>query len=430
MITTFKEAEEYILDIPRFGGKNTLEDTKEFLKECGDISKDFPTIHIAGTNGKGSVCALLRDTFIEAGYTPAVFTSPHLVSIRERFTIGREEITEEEFLDCFNKVLAVMHREKFALKGYHPSYFEFLFFMAVIWFKEKSPDVVILETGLGGRLDATNSIESPVLTIITEIGFDHTEYLGDTIEKIAFEKAGILKKNVPLVYMSKETSSDVIEKRAKELGVETFPVSKDYIKNLKVSTKGIDFSFESPYYENVNLSLKARALYQSENGAVAFCALNLLRTFDIFKISDDEIRRGFLSMYWPGRMEEISKNIFLDGAHNEDGIKAFLESVAEDNAKARRLLFTAVSDKNVEKITKMIADSSLFSHVYIAPLKSSRAASIERLLSDFEKCNVSVVSYESTVLAFKAMCAEMKPDETGYVAGSLYLVGEIKDSLL
>ncbi len=430
MITTFKEAEEYILDIPRFGGKNTLEDTKEFLKACGDISKDIPTIHIAGTNGKGSVCALLRDTFIEAGYTPAVFTSPHLVNITERFTIGREEISEEEFLDCFQRVYELMQGEPFASKGYHPSYFEYLFFMAVLWFKDKKPDVVILETGLGGRLDATNSIESPVLTIITEIGFDHTEYLGDTIEEIAFEKAGILKKNVPLVYMYKETSSPVIEKRAKELDVKTFPVSKDYIKNLKVSTKGIDFSFESPYYENVNLSLKARALYQSENGAVAFCALNLLRTCDIFKISDDEIRRGFLSMYWPGRMEEISKNIFLDGAHNEDGIKAFLESVAEDKAVARRLLFTAVSDKNVEKITKMIADSALFDHVYIAPLKSARAASVDRLVSAFERCNVSVVTYESTVLAFKAMCTEKKPFETGYVAGSLYLVGEIKDSLL
>ncbi len=430
MITTFKEAEEYILDIPRFGGKNTLEDTKEFLKACGDISKDIPTIHIAGTNGKGSVCALLRDTFIEAGYTPAVFTSPHLVNITERFTIGREEITKEEFLDCFQRVYELMHEEPFASKGYHPSYFEYLFFMAVLWFKDKKPDVVILETGLGGRLDATNSIESPVLTIITEIGFDHTEYLGNTIEEIAFEKAGILKKNVPLVYMYKETSSPVIEKRAKELDVKTFPVSKDYIKNLKVSTKGIDFSFESPYYENVNLSLKARALYQSENGAVAFCALNLLRKGDIFNISDEDIRRGFKGMYWPGRMEEIAENIFLDGAHNEDGIKAFLESVAEDKAVARRLLFTAVSDKNVEKITKMIADSALFDHVYIAPLKSARAASVDRLVSAFERCNVSVVTYESTVLAFKAMCTEKKPFETGYVAGSLYLVGEIKDSLL
>ena len=430
MITDFKEAEEYILDIPRFGGKNTLEDTKEFLKECGDISKDIPTIHIAGTNGKGSVCALLRDTFIEAGYTPAVFTSPHLVSIKERFTIGRTEISEEEFLDCFNKVCELTKKEPFASKGYHPSYFEFLFFMAMLWFKEKKPDVVILETGLGGRLDATNSIESPVLTIITEIGFDHTEYLGNTIEEIAFEKAGIIKKNVPLVYMQKEHSAPVIEKRAKELDAKTFPVSKDYIKNLKVSTKGIDFSFESPYYENVNLSLKARALYQSENGAVAFCALNLLRTGDIFDISDDDIRRGFYNMYWPGRMEETEKNIFLDGAHNEDGIKAFLESVAKDGAKARRLLFTAVSDKNVEKITEMIAKSALFDHVYTAPLQSYRAVSIERLVSAFERCNVSVVTYESTVLAFKAMREEMKPGETGYVAGSLYLVGEIKDSLL
>ena len=337
---------------------------------------------------------------------------------------------EEEFLDCFQRVYELMHEEPFASKGYHPSYFEYLFFMAVLWFKDKKPDVVILETGLGGRLDATNSIESPVLTIITEIGFDHTEYLGDTIEEIAFEKAGILKKNVPLVYMYKETSSPVIEKHAKELDVKTFPVSKDYIKNLKVSTKGIDFSFESPYYENVNLSLKARALYQSENGAVAFCALNLLRKGDIFNISDEDIRRGFKGMYWPGRMEEIAENIFLDGAHNEDGIKAFLESVAEDKAVARRLLFTAVSDKNVEKITKMIADSALFDHVYIAPLKSARAASVDRLVSAFERCNVSVVTYESTVLAFKAMCTEKKPFETGYVAGSLYLVGEIKDSLL
>ena len=429
MTHTFSEAEDYIFNIPRFATKNSPEDTKRFLGEFGDISLSIPTIHIAGTNGKGSVCALLRDTFISAGYVPGVFTSPHLVSIRERFALGREMISEAEFIECFEKVLSLLESPKWKNTDYHPSYFEFLFFMSVVWFGAKKPDVLILETGLGGRLDATNSISKPVITVITEIGFDHMEYLGDSIAKIAGEKAGIIKENVPVVYVDKETSGEVIKKRADMLNAKAVPVCKNSIKNLVRTRKGIDFSLESHYYENVNLSVNSGAMYQAENAAVAFKTLEALGENGTFLLTKESIQQGFLNMYWPGRMEPIEDNIVLDGAHNEDGIKAFLESVKCDGAHKRCLLYSAVADKQIEKITDMIISSGLFDSIYLAPLSGARAASMERISNCFGKYEGALFFFNDVREAFDAMKSRPDGSEMRYVAGSLYLVGEIKEAI-
>ena len=427
MIDTFVKAEQYILDIPKFASKNEPEMTRRFLECIGDISKQVPTVHVAGTNGKGSVCALLRDALTTGGYSVATFTSPHLVSIRERFMIGRKMISEEEFLDCFNAVKDKLASDEF--KGFHPSFFEFLFFMANVWFARIKPDAVILETGLGGRLDATSSIESPALCIITEIGFDHMEYLGNTIESIAFEKAGILVPGVPVVYIDGEISGEVIKNRACKLGSEAFPVRRDSIKSLKALPKGIDFYIESNYYRNVHLSVKTRALYQSENALIAFTALEVLVQRKVFDLSLSDITKGFENMEWPGRMEEAERDIILDGAHNEDGIRAFLKSVGTDGAVSRHLVFSAVSDKQVEKITGMITGSGLFDHIYTAPLMSSRASSIDRLKECFISAGTDVLCFDSAYDAYLYMKSALKPGEKGYVAGSLYLVGEIKAAL-
>lgn len=427
MIGTFKEAEEYILDIPKFTKKNSPENTKLFLDKIGDISKDIPTIHIAGTNGKGSVCALLRDSYLEAGLCPGVFTSPHLVSIRERFTFGREMITEEEFLECFLFIYNKLKDEELVKRDYYPSYFEFLFFMAVVWFKKKKPDVLILETGLGGRLDATNSVSSPAICAITEIGFDHMEYLGDTIEKIAGEKAGIIKPGVPVVYVDKPVSGKVIRSRAEELSSPFIKVSENTIKNLARTTKGIDFSLESHYYENVQLSVNCPAFYQAQNAAVAFFVLEELINMGKCSLTLSDIKGGFSKMKWPGRMEEIKKGIFLDGAHNHDGIEAFLETVKNDGAKKRSLVYSSVKDKQVEDITGRIIASGLFDTIYTGCLSSQRACDISRLKECFKEYKGNIFFYDSVINAFDDMEAHREKDETAYAVGSLYLVGEIKE---
>lgn len=225
----FSEAQEYIGNIPKFVKKNGMEDTKAFYGKlsCPCLAKKV--IHVAGTNGKGSVCAYLQSVLKEAGYRVGLFTSPHLADIRERIRVDGELISKEEFAGVFRQV-----KEKCSAE-YHPSYFEYLYFMAMLYFEKKNPDVIILETGLGGRLDATNSFPSPCICIITRIGLDHTEYLGETLPKIAAEKAGIVKKGIPFVYFAKnKTVSDVFEKTAKKAETRAFSVKRTEICLKKI----------------------------------------------------------------------------------------------------------------------------------------------------------------------------------------------------
>ena len=238
-ISTFEQAEAYLYDMPRFTSKNTLEDTKAFLKRLGSPDRGMRIIHVAGTNGKGSVCAYLRCILEEAGYTAAVFTSPHLVDIRERFFIGGRMIEKETFLWAFLSVYNELDWE--ALEkgaGYHPTFFEYLFFMAMLAFSREKPDFCILETGLGGRLDATNAVDEKELSVITRIGLDHVEYLGNTIEAIAGEKAGILKKGTPVVFSDTVgEASLVLQSRAAQLGIQAYPVTKNDYAFLKIKNK-------------------------------------------------------------------------------------------------------------------------------------------------------------------------------------------------
>ena len=190
-ILNYTEAVEYIYNIPKFTTKNKPEHTAEFLNRLGHPERSMKIIHVAGTNGKGSVCAFLSSMLTEAGKRTALFTSPHLVKINERFQINNQMVSDEEFLSAFLKVDEVV--KGMQADGLpHPTYFELLFGVAMVLFAELKAEYVVLETGLGGRLDATNTVEHPLATVITSISLDHTEILGDTIEKIAFEKAGII----------------------------------------------------------------------------------------------------------------------------------------------------------------------------------------------------------------------------------------------
>ena len=424
---TYSQAEEYLLNIPKFTAKNEPEKTKAFLQELGDFSDTIPTVHVAGTNGKGSVCAYLRAGLEANGLKVGMFTSPHLVSMRERFMINEEMISEREFVNTFNYVQTMVEemRKKDGFCAYHPTFFEFLFFMAVVWFKNKRPDVIILETGLGGRLDATNSISSPKVCVITEIGLDHCEYLGNTKEDIAYEKAGIIKPGVPVVHFSKNASfDDVIMRRAEEMGSKAFFISRENIKNLVTSDAGIDFSMQSLYDGFVEICLHTQALYQAENASVSYETLRVLSEALPGGLDRHKCLEGFRSMIWPGRMEKISERFVIDGGHNEDGINAFLESVSVDKAIKRNLLYSAVSDKNVEAVAGLIKDSGLFSKIVLCTLDSYRAADIERLKASFVGA-CEVITAGGTAEGLKLLLSD-KDCDMHYAVGSLYLVGEIK----
>lgn len=420
---TYKEAEEYIAEIPKFAGKNTLQDTEKMLKLLtGDLKSKI--VHVAGTNGKGSVCAYLRSILLEGGCSVGMFISPHLETIRERICFGTELISEEAFVDVFEKVKeASISGKKMGLN--HPSYFEFLFLMAMCYFGEKNPDYIILETGLGGRLDATNCIR-PDLCVITEIGYDHMQYLGDTLEQIASEKAGIIKPGVPVVFVDKRgITTEVLAEYAKEAESPAIIIKKDDILNVNMNNKSIDFSLHTGYYNYVDLSLNTTALYQTENAALAVCAAELLEDD---RITKDIVRKGLRAAYWPGRMEEILPGIYLDGAHNEDGIAAFLGTVQNNTCQGRKLLlFGVVEDKRYEAMIQQIADAMLFDKIAVTVLETERSASADHLKEAWGKYGqVHCSFFDNVKEAYLCLCADRKSQDVIYIVGSLYLIGQIK----
>lgn len=420
-IKTYEQAVEYILNIPKFTKKNDMSMTKAFLRELGNPEKEMKVIHIAGTNGKGSVCAYLCAVLREAGFCVGMFTSPHLVEVRERFRVNGQEIEKEQFLDLFLRIYEKLDGE------YHPTFFEYMFFIAMLFFKDKKAEYCILETGLGGRLDATNSVEKKEIAIITKVGFDHMEYLGNTLREIAGEKAGILKENTPVVYFAgRKEVNEVIESEAEKKGCRTFPVVLKRDAICKNTNKSIDFSFHSRYYGYIRLALSTGARYQAENAMLAMTALEALGLNNA--ITKTQLKKGFEKAFWEGRMEEIKRGVFVDGAHNEDGIEAFLDTAGEDGCKGTRLLlFSAVRDKRVETMVSMLEESGLFSLIGTAPLANSRTVTAEEMkdaLGQYKDCRH--IFFETVEGAFEEMQRLKGEKDHLYIVGSLYLVGQVK----
>lgn len=443
-ITTYDQAVAYIMNVPKFTTKNTMEDTRAFLHTLGDPDRKLSVLHVAGTNGKGSVCAYLRSVLEAAGRRVAVFTSPHLVDVRERFVIAGKMISRETFLNAFLQVYEALDWQALETGGgYHPTFFEYLFFMAMLIFAEERPDYCILETGMGGRLDATNAVNQKEIAVITHISLDHVEYLGHTLAAIAGEKAGIIQRGVPVVYADTcQEVGQVIRDRAQVLSADAYPLSKTDYSFSKNSNKNIDFSYVSRYYGSVSLRLPTIAGYQMENCALALRALEILAEREKrmaaagelaapLQLSPEILQKGAASCFWPGRMEEVLPEVYVDGAHNEDGIRAFLESVAADGHKGgRHLLFGVVQDKDYPDMLRRIVKSGLFDRLSITHLHSDRAASLDKLeqvLAAYP--GITVEEYSSAGEALDTLLAEREPGMRIYIAGSLYLVGEVKAKL-
>ena len=272
----YTEAVEYILNVPKFTTKNKPEHTVELLKRLGHPECGMKVIHVAGTNGKGSVCAFLSEMLTLAGKKTALFTSPHLVRINERFQINNVPISDELFLESYQKVQAAI--DGMVKDGLpHATYFELLYAVAMVAFQKEKAEYVVLETGLGGRLDATNTIEHPIATVITSISLDHTEILGDTIEKIAGEKAGIIKEGVPVIYDGRnEEAEKVIKKRAKELHAPAFVLKEEMYEILGNTDKSIDFCLNCGYYEHAKVTAPYLAPYQVVNSSLALLAMDVI----------------------------------------------------------------------------------------------------------------------------------------------------------
>lgn len=437
------DAAEYLEQIPKFSKeKHTIDVMSQMLRILGNPEKGQKIIHIAGTNGKGSVCAFLSSILREAGYSTAVFTSPHLLSIKERFSFNGENVIDEKFLKAFNcikEALKVFEKEELG----HPSYFEFLFLMFMMMVKEQPSDYVILETGLGGRLDATNAVEQPLVTVITSISLDHMEFLGNTVAKIAAEKAGIIKPNVPVVYDNTvPEASAVIVKKASEKNSEVYKVDSSSYDELSLEQGALSMQAHLLNGTSLRLKIPFAAEYQAVNSMLS------VRAAELLGLSEEVIERGISQAVWPGRMEQIKQDVYLDGAHNEGGIREFAkaakEIVKKRNGGRKILLFAVVSDKEYGEMAEILCREFAPDVLILTQIHYKRGLNINELELAARRAwtqidgeqgkagtemlhDVRVI--ETVKEAFDEAMREKRMEDTVFCAGSLYLIGEIKEVL-
>ncbi|MCL2051660.1 MAG: bifunctional folylpolyglutamate synthase/dihydrofolate synthase [Lachnospiraceae bacterium] len=411
----YLECERYILSIPRFSAKkHSLADLRDFLNELGNPHKGKKIIHVAGTNGKGSVCAYLHAILRASGLTAGLFTSPHLVEMRERIKINDRIIALEEFIWAFETV-----KEK--IKDFHPTFFEFLFLMAMLCFGKTKLQYLILETGLGGRLDATNVIDEKILTIITPVSYDHMEYLGTALGQIAAEKAGIMRPGVTLLTASQKAEVlGVLKEKAAENDVPIVPINKNAIKINKITSKSIDFSYQYRYDIVVRILLMTKALYQAENASLAIHAALCLGDDCV---STDSITSGLGQAVWPGRMEEIAPDIIIDAAHNEAGILAFIESVRLIPRKGRKfLLFGGAKDKQSQKIVAIIKEAKLFDEIIACQMNNPRTL----LKGDLAELFPPGQIFTNVESGLASLLKQKQAGDLIFITGSLFLYSDLK----
>jgi len=435
MAGNYADAEAFLTEVPKFTTKNPLAETKgfyDYLQGCeeGKYSEKMlgSVIHVAGTNGKGSVCAFLQQICKESGYRTGMFTSPHLVTTRERFRIDGVMLSEREFVEAFNWLTGKIQEYRQKKPEYTPTYFERLFFMGIYVFARAGVEVTILETGLGGRLDATNVVYAPAVTVITEIGLDHMAYLGDTIAQIASEKAGIIKKGVPVIFADrKNESSQIICKKATEYGCEYHAVSRNDYKINEIRKKCIDFSVASRYYEYCGFTACTPAAYQVENAAVAVRTSEVLKNKCGFeKITKQSIQTGIQNMHWAGRMEEVIPGVYIDGAHNEDGIEAFVQSVNCMPCESM-LIFSVMKDKQYDRMIKKLCELSTVTDFVVTHIPGERGADLAELVRLFGKyTNKKIHTFERIEDAIAYCMPTRGLRKAVYIVGSLYLAGFVE----
>lgn len=420
----YSEIKAFLNDTPQYGETTGVERAGKLLELLGNPDKNLKIIHIAGTNGKGSVCSYIDDILKKSGYKTGLFTSPHLVTIRERIQVDGELISGEDFTQYFNKVYETARANNLKL-----AYFDFFFGAAMLYFDKCKVDYVVLETGLGGSLDATNAVHNPLCCVITTISLEHTAILGDTIKKIAEQKAGIIKQGVPVVYADDNEASGVIEDIAHSKNSYCYGVSPQQYQIIKNFNGCIDFSLHNEYYINNCLRLATPAIYQVENVSIAITVCRLLKHLYHIDIKDSAIVDSAGSHIWQGRMEKLTDNIYVDGAHNPQGIQSFVNSVNgmyADSTDKAALLFSVVSDKNFEQMISILCGCKVFARIAITVTGGIRHLDKEYISAAFKRhTDIEVEVYDSAKEAVLAL----KNEPMVFCTGSLYLVADIRKVL-
>lgn len=415
-----KEALDYVNGTRWRGAEASLRRIRELMSLLGDPQKKLRFVHIAGTNGKGSCAAMTASVLRACGYRTGLYTSPYLYRFNERMQVNGEMIEDEALCRHISAV-----RDKAEKMDEHPTEFELMTAAAMLYFLEEKCDIVVLEVGLGGRFDATNVIDMPECSIIMNIGLDHTAILGGTVEKIAAEKAGIIKKGCPCVLYEQENSvMDVIAERCRELDAPLTAADFSAIEPVFDSLEGQAFQYKGAMY-----ALPLLGAHQLRNAAVVLETVGVLRARG-WRLEDGDVEHGLYATNWPGRFELCAEepDFIVDGGHNPQCAETVAENLMHYFPDNKRVLLIGVlRDKDYEKMTEILAPCA-DEFVTVAP-DSPRALSAEELagvLSRFSKPVTPCASVAEAVDTAKELAGE---DGMVCASGSLYLVGSVRYAL-
>jgi dihydrofolate synthase/folylpolyglutamate synthase len=414
----YSDALSYLYGLEKFGMVFGLENIKWLLNLIDNPHSRFKTVHIGGTNGKGSVASMLSHILKEAGYRVGKYTSPHLLSFKERITVNEECISEKEvteLTETIKKRVEEKDRERFF------TFFDFTTALAFEYFFRKKTDISIIEVGLGGRFDSTNVID-PAISIITNISYDHTQYLGEDIADITKEKAGIIKGNTPVITGAQGISAQIIWATAKELKSPVYSLHRDF-SYKKTGDQMMSYAGIKEKIENLSINLMGD--HQFINGAISLCAAEVLSSSG-FSVKEDSIRNALANIKWQGRLEVVNTNptIILDGAHNPDSAEVLAEFFKSHYTdKKKILIFGVMKDKDYRKIIEKIVP---FTDKVILTRPATERALPPEEIEGYVKNPFITEDVRSALIKAKAIADE---NSLILVTGSFYTIGEAKTTI-
>ncbi|QRG69394.1 bifunctional folylpolyglutamate synthase/dihydrofolate synthase [Brevibacillus choshinensis] len=438
--TQYKQALDWLHGLLRFGQRPGLERMQWVLEELGNPERQVPFIHVAGTNGKGSTCAFLTQMLMEAGYSVGTFTSPYLLDFRERIRYNGSMIPEEDLLQLANEVRVLVERCEKETEFGSPTEFEVITLIAILYFTRVArPAVVVWETGLGGRLDSTNVVV-PLVSVITNIGLDHMNVLGDSLVDIAKEKAGIIKPGVPVVTAERRPEVlAVFQEKANETRSTLYHsgthFSGDQVEEQLGEQQFIYRSILRRHEGSYRLTMNG--IHQTDNASLALMTLDVLRNYFAFMLEEEEMFRGLQQTRWPGRLEIVSPRplVILDGAHNQEGMEALASSLDRLMPEGARLhlLFSGLADKPLSKMAESLKPlQSRMDSLHLATFDFPRAAEAKALEEAFyeggweEGKLETVPDWRAFLLSWMREKQSAKADDWLVVCGSLYFIAQVR----
>ncbi|MER3523055.1 MAG: dihydrofolate synthase [Ignavibacteria bacterium] len=424
-VLSYNTTLRFLYGLQRRGMKFGLRNIRRLLASVGNPERRFLSIHVGGTNGKGSTSAFLASVFTEAGYKTGLYTSPHLVRFTERIRIDGKEMPEERLVEYVRALRPMVEQTR-------ATFFEATTCVAFQYFADEKVDIAIVEVGLGGRLDSTNVIV-PLLSVITNVSLEHTEYLGDTVEKIAREKGGIIKPHAPCVTASRDDGVvRTLQQIARRRHAPLYQVERrgaTCVLREKKGTLHVAFTARRLHADNVTLGLAGR--YQVVNAATAFAALDVLiadakfvRRFPLVNV--EGVRKGFERVLantgLRGRLERVGKNFLLDVAHNADGMRTLVETLPARSSKNMIAVFGVLTDKDYASMCRLLG--ARVRHVVTVRAHTSRALPATTLAREFARCGYRATPARNVQHGLMIARKLAAPGDTILVTGSHYVVGE------